>query len=349
MHNNRHAEHRCRSQPPQANAMADTRRAASRGSIQSCVTSPAGTFVRFNPLSSSPDMPGYSLHPLRDDMTIVDPCSGFISPGAEAELRPVKAPSALVDLSNLKPQQVGSWKQSTNSYLRCKTAPPVGRVNSHTILRSSPLNALAHEESPESELIHKAGTRWNSVSRSDVALRATLGGWTSKVKAIPQLTHGPGTSLTQTFTLQQKCDASCSRDNMVRKFMYTSSTQRAYEDIPWDNKLPAKVQPPETTIEKMPDPISQCFTLKRYELHPEIWQITSGMWDRFQTRLLHERERPLSFGFSGSANSEDIYNPYVKVIPFTKTQTEKPQYTNTAHCIAAQHSVSRVQQLTKHC
>ncbi|KAG8572285.1 hypothetical protein GDO81_012001 [Engystomops pustulosus] len=216
-------------------------------------------FVKFNPMSSSPDMPGYCLHPLRDDVPIVDPCTGFMSPAAEAELRRVT-------------------------------------------------------------------------------------GWTSPVKAIPQVAHGPSTSFTQTFRLQ-KNDSSCLKEDLVRKFMYTTSTQRAFEDVPWDMKLPAKLQPPETTIEKMPDQVSQRFTLKRYESQPEIWQVASGMWDRFQTRMFHGHKKPKDFispyprmdhipgycGFTGSTNSEDIDNPNTDYFSFTKVRNMEPQYTNTAH------------------
>lgn len=347
----RDAERQCRPEFYQANAMPIASSPERRDSLQCCVDSAIrDPFVRFNPLSSSPDMPGYCLNPLRDDVPIVDPCSGFVSPGAVADFRPVtgKTIPSLADFSDLKPQQVDPRVQSSYPHnIRCKTAPPAGKVAYQKLYKPASWNAATHERSQESDLrhlIHKSGPRWNSVSRSDAALRATLGGWTSEVKAIPEVTRGPGTSLTQTFTLQ-KCDTSCSRDELVRKFMYTSSTQRAYEDVPWDVKLPAKIQPPETTIEKMPDPISHHFTLKRYESQPEIWQVAGGMWDRFQTRLFQGHKKPLDFispyprmdhipgycGFTGSSNSEDIDNPNADFQPFTKMRSVQPQYTKTAH------------------
>ncbi|XP_072009184.1 protein SPMIP7 isoform X2 [Engystomops pustulosus] len=307
-------------------------------------------FVKFNPMSSSPDMPGYCLHPLRDDVPIVDPCTGFMSPAAEAELRRVtgKTIPSMLDPSDEKPQQGDPWEHKRSVYnATSKTAPPSGKVSHHTLLRPAPRYVEAPEGSQGGDLrhlIHKAGTRWNSVSRADAALRATLGGWTSPVKAIPQVAHGPSTSFTQTFRLQ-KNDSSCLKEDLVRKFMYTTSTQRAFEDVPWDMKLPAKLQPPETTIEKMPDQVSQRFTLKRYESQPEIWQVASGMWDRFQTRMFHGHKKPKDFispyprmdhipgycGFTGSTNSEDIDNPNTDYFSFTKVRNMEPQYTNTAH------------------
>ncbi|XP_073534494.1 protein SPMIP7 isoform X2 [Phyllobates terribilis] len=290
--------------------------------FQTCTDSTSREpFGSFRPLAGSPELSGCCLHPLRDDVPIVDPCSGLASAGADADLRPLTGRTipCLLDLSDVKPQQRDPWQQ------RCQTAPPGGSIAAGAI--------------------HKAASRWNTVPRSDAALRATLGGWTSKEKAIPQVTRGPGTSLMQTFVLQTKSSVSCSRDDLVRKFMYTSSTQRAYEDVPWDVKLPAKVQPPDPTIEKMPDSISHRFTLKRYESQPGVWQVAGGMWDRFQTRMFHGHKKPLAFispyprmehipgycGFTGSTNPEDIDNPDANFTHFTTMRTVQPQYTDTAH------------------
>ncbi|XP_075067394.1 protein SPMIP7 isoform X2 [Mixophyes fleayi] len=218
------------------------------------------SIIKLHPRSISSSTPRNYLNPLRDDVTLVDPCSGFVSPGADADLRP--------------------------------------------------------------------GT-----------------GWTSKIKTVPQVNRGPGTSLAKTFVLQRSHDASCSRDDIVRKFMYTSSTQRAYEEVPWDIKLPTKIQAPESTTEKVAAPISQLITLKEYELQPEIWQDPCGMWDGLQKRMFHAHKKPLTFispyprmehipgycGFTGSVNSEDMDNPNATFTPFTKVRTAQPGYASTAH------------------
>ncbi|XP_072268204.1 protein SPMIP7 isoform X2 [Pyxicephalus adspersus] len=297
-------------------------------------------FIKYNPYSTSPDMSGYCLNPLRDDMPLVDPCSGFMSAGADADLRPGtgrKIP-CLVDRTDVKPGHNDPREQRK----RCKTAPPSGLVSSYTQRNIS--SQRFKDEEYLKDLIHKEGTKWNSVARSDAALRAKLGGWTSNVKVIPQVTNGHGSPLLPKFILQHS-DDSCSRDTLVHKFMYTSSTQRSYEDVPWDIKLPPKLQPPESTLEKMPDPISQHFTQRRYEPEPEIWQVAGGMWDRFQTRVFHGQKKPLTFkspyprmdhipgycGFTGSVNTEDIDNPRAVFTPFTKVRTLQPRYTNTAN------------------
>lgn len=48
---------------------------------------------------------------------------------------------------------------------------------------------------------------------------------------------------------------------------------RAYEEVPWDKMLPSKIEPPESTVEVMADPVSQCFTKRRYNPEPEISQV----------------------------------------------------------------------------
>ncbi|XP_063778706.1 protein SPMIP7 isoform X2 [Pseudophryne corroboree] len=304
--------------------------------------------------STQRDRPSVSpksyLHPLRDDVTVVDPCSGFVSPGADADMRPGTGKSipCLVDDSEVRPQEADPGQQRRSHHLhklRCVTAPPGGAETRKAQYRPKNVSFNGtYEAAVLSDLVHKSGTLWNSMARSDAALRATLGGWTSKIKAVPQVTRGPGTSLTQTFVLQSN-DAACSRDDIVRKFMYTSSTQRAYEEVPWDMKLPAKLQPPESVREKMPLPFSQQFTLKRYDLQPETSQDTGETWDRLQKRMFHVNKKPLTFispyphighipgycGLSGSVNSEDVDNPNTSFIPFTKVRTVQPRYSYTAH------------------
>ncbi|VTJ88601.1 Hypothetical predicted protein, partial [Marmota monax] len=48
----------------------------------------------------------YPLFPLRDDVPLVDPCSGFVSPGGDADLKPGigRTIPNLADFSDVKPQ-----------------------------------------------------------------------------------------------------------------------------------------------------------------------------------------------------------------------------------------------------
>lgn len=49
---------------------------------------------------------------------------------------------------------------------------------------------------------------------------------------------------------------------------------RGYEDVDWDSKLPPRHEPPTSSLEKMADPVRQCFVLKRYHSRPELWQVS---------------------------------------------------------------------------
>ncbi|KAK4826035.1 hypothetical protein QYF61_003934 [Mycteria americana] len=66
----------------------------------------SNSFLKFNPVIS-PVEPNYPLFPHRDDVPLVDPCLGFVSPGAGADLQPNvgRAIESLVDYSDWKPHQ----------------------------------------------------------------------------------------------------------------------------------------------------------------------------------------------------------------------------------------------------
>uniref|UniRef100_A0A8C3PH95 Uncharacterized protein n=1 Tax=Calidris pygmaea TaxID=425635 RepID=A0A8C3PH95_9CHAR len=66
----------------------------------------SNSFLKFHPFTP-PVGPNYPLFPHRDDVPLVDPCSGFVSPGADADLQPNvgRAIESLVDYSDVKPHQ----------------------------------------------------------------------------------------------------------------------------------------------------------------------------------------------------------------------------------------------------
>lgn len=66
----------------------------------------SNSFLKFNPFTP-PAGPNYPLFPHRDDVPLADPCSGFVSPGADADLQPNvgRAIESLVDYSDVKPHQ----------------------------------------------------------------------------------------------------------------------------------------------------------------------------------------------------------------------------------------------------
>ncbi|CAO2640656.1 Spermatogenesis-associated protein 48 [Lemmus lemmus] len=270
----------------------------------------------------------YPLFPLRDDVPLGDPCSGFLSPGADADLKPGigRTIPNLVSFSDVKPQN---------------RVPRPDKGFQTTIKRQTVLS----EELQQSR-------RWNSREVSDIAIRAKLGGWTSPLKATPLPVHEhKRSSLGRIHTFDE--EATSKDDNElpvqqdkkynIKDSFYKSSTQKAYETVPWDKMLSPKLDPEETTVEKAADCISQCFTLKRYERVPAITQMVGGLWDRFQTRLFSAPAKPISFvspssrskyiplytGHVQSTKADDVDDPYGNIASVAKPRLSKLLYTNT--------------------
>ncbi|XP_025305098.1 spermatogenesis-associated protein 48 isoform X4 [Canis lupus familiaris] len=132
-------------------------------------------FLKFHPYPPSV-LPDYHLHypypppygqdyplfPLRDDVPLGDCCSGFLSPGGDADLKPGvgRAIPSLVDFSDVKPQH----------------RVPRPDAGFQTTLKRQ--NILLEEL--------KQDRRWNSRAVPDISIRARLGGWTSPLK-VPHL------------------------------------------------------------------------------------------------------------------------------------------------------------------
>lgn len=123
------------------------------------------TFLKFHPYPPSglPDChlhypypppygPDYPLFPLRDDVPLHDACSGFLSPGGDADLKPGvgRTIPSLVDFSDVKPQhRVPRPDTGFQTTLKRKTV-------------------LLEEL--------KQDRRWNSRAVPDISIRARLGG-----------------------------------------------------------------------------------------------------------------------------------------------------------------------------
>ncbi|XP_074996791.1 protein SPMIP7 [Calonectris borealis] len=281
----------------------------------------SNSFLKFSPFTS-PVKPNYPLFPHRD-VPFVDPCSGFVSPGADAYLQPNvgRAIEFLVDYSGWKTHQ----------------RVPITGKRGHSAHRRQMI--LLEETSQD--------RRWNSRAVSAASVRARLRGWRTPVKVAPAL---PDQNYIFAFcmdhSLKESSDPSARwREEKAREYFYKSNTQKAYEEVPWDNILPSKIQPPESTVEVLADPVSQCFTKRRYNPEPEISQVIGGFWDRFQTRSFTSPQRPVDFvsrssrtchiplytGCVGAVNFEDIDNADVDLIPLNHVRTSKPRYTSTAH------------------
>ncbi|XP_049997006.1 protein SPMIP7 isoform X2 [Alexandromys fortis] len=254
----------------------------------------------------------YPLFPLRDDVPLGDPCSGFLSPGADADLKPGigRTIPNLVSFSDVKPQN---------------RVPRPDKGFQTTIKRQTVLS----EELQQSR-------RWNSREVPDSSIRAKLGGWTSPRRVPPLPAHEHKDNNEPPDQLDKKYN--------IKDSFYKSSTQKAYETVPWDKMLPPKLDPEETTVEKAADLISQCFTLKRYERVPAITQMVGGLWDRFQTRLFSVPVKPINFvspssrskyiplytGHVQSTRADDVDNPYGNLASVAQPRLSKLLYTNTS-------------------
>lgn len=123
------------------------------------------TFLKFHPYPPSvlPDYHlrypypppygrDYPLFPLRDDVPLGDSCSGFLSPGGDADLKPGigRTIPSLVDFSDVKPQH----------------RVPRPDMGFQTTLKRQ--NILLEEL--------KQDRRWNSRATPDISIRARLGG-----------------------------------------------------------------------------------------------------------------------------------------------------------------------------
>ncbi|XP_014649099.1 PREDICTED: uncharacterized protein C7orf72 homolog [Ceratotherium simum simum] len=326
------------------------------------------TFLKFHPYPPSvlPDYhlhypypppygPDYPLFPLRDDVPLGDSCSGFLSPGGDADLKPGigRTIPSLVDFSDVKPQH----------------RVPRPDTGFQTTLKRQKI--LLEEL--------KQDRRWNSRAIPDISIRARLGGWTSPLKVTPLQPHHEGCSVNHTYTFDEEATCTVSAEvgsssseiiwivgriqfiaavglmrfvslrtaeehlllilSLLRTYLF-----RAYEVVPWDKRLPPKLSPEETTVEKAADLISQCFTLKRYENMPAITQMVGGLWDRFQTRSFLAPVKPVNFvspssrsryiplytGYVQSTNADDIDNPYGDITSLANPRRSKILYTNTS-------------------
>ncbi|CAM9257230.1 unnamed protein product [Bubo scandiacus] len=87
------------------------------------------------------------------------------------------------------------------------------------------------------------------------------------------------------------------REEKARDYFYKSNTKSEtpflLKTLLAYNMLPSKIQPPESRVEVLDDPASQCFTRGIYNPEPEISQVVGGFWDRFQTRSFTSQHRPV--------------------------------------------------------
>uniref|UniRef100_A0A8B9S8F3 Spermatogenesis associated 48 n=1 Tax=Apteryx owenii TaxID=8824 RepID=A0A8B9S8F3_APTOW len=252
----------------------------------------SNSFLKFNPYTSPGEL-NYPLFPHRDDVSLVDPCSGFVTI------------ESLVNYSDVKPHQ---WV-------------PISGKRGQTAHRRQMI--LLEETSQD--------RRWNSRAVSAASIRAQLGGWRTLVKVAPAPPHQKHIfAFHVNPNLKVRVCCSC---NDAKHLNHVTSNL-AYEEVSWDNILPSKIQPPESTVEVMADPVSQYFTRRRYNPESEISQVVGGLWDRFQTRSFTSPQRPVDFHIS-SLYSFNLLFLALLPLTFSFSTPNIPGYTGKVHWTAA--------------
>ncbi|XP_055026296.2 protein SPMIP7 [Misgurnus anguillicaudatus] len=282
-----------------------------RYDFHSMVAKNRRAFSKFNPQAQPPDG-NAPLAPLRDNVPLMDPCSGQLSAGAQVHLD-LKIRSPFVDRVYTSSDL---WVPPGTKDLRPQTPP----------IRPS---ALQYDESDHN--------RWNSRSKLQAAVKAKIEGLTS-VQNKPFTPNGTEINMDAQLSVPDSVKKS------ARRFIYTSTTQRGYEDVDWDSKLPPRHKPPSTTLEKMADRVSQHSVLKRSHKRSELWQAIGSHWTKNQLRATFNPRKPISFtspcpksghiplycGTVGSEDMDSVDNPDEDFIPLTVLRTTVPPQTPTS-------------------
>jgi len=269
-------------------------------------------FVKWNRNSSAPHS-GYSLAPHRDNHPVVDPTSGLVSAGKDADDGETTAGS-IVKLAT-QSDKVSSKEVDSETRPQTPTHP------------NPPWNEQFNGDNVES--------RWNSRKKSEIAIRASFGGWTSDEKV--EFEKKEEDSLrTGDFNFNPDNE----NDQIAKNYVYRSTTQKNYEAIDWDEKITRKIRPCTTTKEKRSDRVTMQLNVfpKRYEASPDIYQKLGASWDKVQTRRPLDRTKadfkshfsrvnqiPGYQGCTGAYNIEEKDNCNVKVRPFTTMRSVKPR------------------------
>ncbi|CAF1626279.1 unnamed protein product [Adineta ricciae] len=215
-----------------------------------------------------------------------------------------------------------------------------------TTLRNHPsaVTMLRHDQGPTEEIV----PRYTERLVTDRALRGRLG---PGGVLIPEedcreaeiylrklgRSSAPA-SLVQQSRLNQSGNQLSKRDELARRFMYTSTQQAAFDEVAWDSKLPPKLPMPLSTYEvNGSDPVLQSKRLISLQ-DARTRQILE--WDRVQLRNVNFYRKPLEnvaplprahhiSGYSGCIggnNIQDIDNPTVDFQPYTIVRSDQPKF-----------------------
>ncbi|XP_071812440.1 protein SPMIP7-like [Apostichopus japonicus] len=304
-------------------------------------------FVKYN---------GDTLAPGRDNVPIIDPTSGLVSVGGDVDRNTgvkmipnlQQADSTPNIVTPYNPRPITTLEHRERGYIGRLNGSPLTQNARPRLLSSSLPASLPDPQLEKTTMSNELGT-WNSRLISDALLRAKLGGWTSQQD--PRVVKHERGKLNQRLESRQVKGTADAIDKVpdwkekaALRYVYTSSTQRSYEDIDWDMKLPPKVLPPATTLERQADPVSHRYTdNKRYDPRAHYWQSLGRSWDSFQPRDGFHITGPIAFcsvnrrndqipcydGFVGGIGERD--HPQRIFLPSTVLRTSIPKYTDTAH------------------
>ncbi|XP_071949783.1 protein SPMIP7-like [Antedon mediterranea] len=290
-----------------------------------------------------------TLAPARDNVPIIDPTSGFISASADVDrstgIRDIPSMQAIDNPpNNVTPMTPQPSKSSEHR----DRIPPGKWREDLTIKRSYTSPHLGANCEGEITRFRSEPGNWSGRKISDVWIRAKLGGWTSD-RDPREVEKEQERIQNRLSTLSIKGLANAVdrvpdwKDKAAHRYCYTSSTQRAYEEVDWDSMLAPKVLPPASTVERQSDLVSHRFNEnKRYAPTAHGYQSLEGTWDKFQIRDGYHFTGPVEFcspyckvnhipnysGYLGTPGEQD--NPRVFYIPQTVLRTAKPRYTDTA-------------------
>ncbi|XP_005109934.1 spermatogenesis-associated protein 48 [Aplysia californica] len=253
--------------------------------------------------------------PYRTYDNTVDPTSGFVSAGGDVD------------------RQTGHTQ--IRSLVQLNKTPQAMTPRGQNTVRKEP--AAPPELKREATWSPGVPTQWNSRKTSDIWMRSKLGGWTSDVD--PRVTSA---GRPQTSPEEQ---TRSSRDKLALKYMYGTSTQRGYEEVPWDHFLAPKMWPPTVTTEEKPDNISHRWHNKRYDPAAQEWQAVGRGLDWFLPRKGYYKDESVTFcspchrtqqiplysGCIGAENLVELDNAKEPFHPYTVKRSAIPRPSETAH------------------
>lgn len=258
------------------------------------------------------------------NLTIMDPITGFVSPAGEVFCNSGNYTLSTFGKRKIEPQN--SLPINVNS------------LRTH----SQAINELKRESTQD--------LLFNTQKISDTVLKSRLGGWTSDKNPRSHLVKSK--TLTD-FRIQDvfpnmkpEFTDIPNRKEKAKDYLYTTSTQEAYGQVNWDNKLVPKKHAPVSTHENgCPDPLrlkdnTLANVIEQAPQRPQIWQTSIGFtWDRQQDRTFHFSTQKSQFtaptkrgnqlpgygGHIGGKNLESMDDVIQKFEPFTVLRTQQPK------------------------